>query len=88
MPFGTLIVVIIRLGVMASLLRDVSVLSARASETALVNLDLRPDLERLARDYDQPRLERAFSAVGRSLVAVERQNASPKIVVDWLAFQL
>ena len=78
----------VRLGVMASLLRDVSVLSARASETALVNLDLRPDLERLAREYDRARLERAFSAVGRSLAAVERQNASPKIVVDWLAFQL
>jgi len=78
----------VRLGIMASLLRDVSVLSVRASETALVNLDLRPDLERLAGDYDRARLERAFSAVGRSLAAVERQNASPKIVVDWLAFQL
>ena len=33
------------------------------------------------------KLARAFSAVGRSLTALER-NASPKIVADWLALQL
>jgi len=78
----------VRLSVMASLIRDVSILSARASESALVNLDLRHELEGLTRDYDRQRLQRAFSAVGRSLAAVERHNASPKIVVDWLALQL
>jgi DNA polymerase-3 subunit delta' len=76
-----------RLRAMASLLRDLAVLTTRAPETALVNLDLRADLESLARHYDRDRLARAFSAVGRSLVALER-NASPKIVADWLALQL
>jgi len=77
-----------RLTAMASIIRDVTVLSARASDEALVNLDIRSELESLTRDYDRARLERAFSAVGRSLTAVERHNASPKIVADWLAVQL
>ena len=76
-----------RLRAMGSLLRDLAVLTTRAPETALVNLDLRADLEPLARHYDRDRLARAFSAVGRSLAALER-NASPKIVADWLALQL
>ena len=78
----------VRLRALGSLLRDLTVLTTRAPEAALVNLDLRADLEPLTRIYDRDRLARAFSAVGRSLVVLERQNASPKIVVDWLAFQL
>jgi len=78
----------LRLRALGSLLRDLTILTTRASETALVNLDLRVDLEPLARIYDRDRLDRAFSAVGRSLVVLERHNASPKIVVDWLALQL
>ena len=77
-----------RLRALSSLLRDVTILTTRAPEQALVNLDLRGDLEPLARHYDRDRLGRAFSAVGRALAALERHNASPKIVVDWLAFQL
>jgi DNA polymerase-3 subunit delta' len=77
----------VRLSALASILRDVTVLSARASDEALVNLDIRNDLESLTRDYDRARLDRAFSAVGRAQAAVER-NASPKIVVDWLAIHL
>ena len=76
-----------RLNAMGSLLRDLAVLTTRAPGTALVNLDLRADLEPLARHYDRDRLARAFSAVGRSLGALER-NASPKIVADWLVLQL
>jgi len=68
-------------------LRDLAVLTTHAPGTALVNLDLRADLEPLARQYDRDRLARAFSAVGRSLGALER-NASPKIVADWLVLQL
>jgi len=77
-----------RLRAMGSLLRDLAVLTTRAPETALVNLDLRADLEPLARQYDRDRISRAFSAVGRSLVALERHYASPKIVADWLVLQL
>ena len=76
-----------RLRAMGSLLRDLAVVITRAPDTALVNLDLRADLESLASDYDRDRVARAFSAVGRSLAALER-NASPKIVADWLALQL
>jgi DNA polymerase-3 subunit delta' len=76
-----------RLYAMSSLLRDLAVLTTRAPETALVNLDLRADLESLSRYYDRDRLARAFSAVGRSLSALERY-ASPKIVADWLVLQL
>jgi DNA polymerase III subunit delta' len=78
----------VRLRAMLSLLRDLAVISTRAPEAALVNLDLRTELEPLAGAWDQDRLARAFSAIGRALTAVERHNASPKIVVDWLAFQL
>ncbi len=76
-----------RLRALGSLLRDLAVVTTRAPDTALVNLDLRADLESLARDYDRDRVACAFSAVGRSLAALER-NASPKIVADWLALQL
>jgi DNA polymerase-3 subunit delta' len=79
--------VAVRLNAMGSLLRDLAVLTTRAPGAALVNLDLRADLEPLARHYDRDRLARAFSAVGRSLGALER-NASPKIVADWLVLQL
>jgi DNA polymerase-3 subunit delta' len=79
--------VAVRLGAMGSLLRDLAVLTSRAPDTALVNLDLRAELEPLARHYDRDRLARAFSAVGRSLAALDR-NASPKIVADWLVLQL
>jgi DNA polymerase III subunit delta' len=78
----------VRLRALLSLLRDVMILTTRAPEQALVNLDLQGDLEPLTRHYDRDRLGRAFSAVGRALTALERHNASPKIVVDWLAFQL
>jgi hypothetical protein len=77
-----------RLRAMGSLLRDLAVLTTRAPEASLVNLDLRAELEPLARMYGRDRIGRAFSAVGRSLAVLERHNASPKIVVDWLAFQL
>ena len=39
------------------------------------------------RSFDGDRAVRAFSAVDKALTALER-NASPKIVADWLAFQI
>ncbi len=77
-----------RLRAMQSLLRDLAVLSSRAPDADLVNLDLRAELEPLAGHWHRDRTERAFTAVGRALAAVERHNASSKIVADWLAFQL
>jgi len=72
---------------LSSLLRDLGALAAQADERALANADLRRNLEPLVRAYDRERVLRAFASVDRALNALDR-NASPKIVADWLAFQL
>ncbi len=76
-----------RLRALSSILRDLGVLISRADERCLANADLRPLLQRLRAAFDGERALRAFSAVDRALSALER-NASPKIVADWLAFQI
>ena len=76
-----------RLHALVSLLRDVQLLSTRADERRLANTDLWSGLEGLVECFDAERIARAFSAAGRALRALER-NASPKIVADWLVFQL
>jgi DNA polymerase-3 subunit delta' len=76
-----------RLHAVASLLRDVEVLTARADDRSLANADLKPLLASLQRSFDPDRALRAFAAVDRALTALDR-NASPKIVADWLAFQI
>jgi hypothetical protein len=72
---------------MASLLRDIELLSTRADARALANPDVQPALERLTDAYRGERGIRAFTAVDRALVALER-NAGVKIVADWLVLQL
>jgi DNA polymerase-3 subunit delta' len=72
---------------MASLLRDVELLSTRADVRALANADVQPGLEPLLHAYGGGRGVRAFSAIDRALVALDR-NASVKIVADWLVLQL
>jgi DNA polymerase-3 subunit delta' len=76
-----------RLHALSSILRDLGALLSRADERCLANADLRPLLQRLQRSFDGERALRAFSAVDRALAALDR-NASPKIVADWLAFQI
>lgn len=76
-----------RLRAVSSILRDVAILLSRADPRVLANADLQPLLQRLHRSFDGERVLRAFSAVDRALWALER-NASPKIVADWLAFQI
>jgi DNA polymerase-3 subunit delta' len=76
-----------RLRALSSILRDLGVLLSRADERCLANADLRPQLLRLLKSFDGDRALRAFSAVDRALQALEG-NASPKIVADWLAFQI
>jgi DNA polymerase III subunit delta' len=76
-----------RLRALGSILRDLGALLSRADERCLANADLRPLLQRLQRSFDGERALRAFSAVDRALVALDR-NASPKLVADWLAFQI
>jgi hypothetical protein len=58
-----------------------------ATRGAVTNADLTSTLESLAGSFGRDRAVRAFSAVERALGALDR-NASPKIVADWLAFQL
>ena len=76
-----------RLRALASLLRDLGVLSARADERHLANADYRPRLAKLGTAFDADRIASAFAAIDRALEAVDR-NGSPKIVADWLVFQL
>ncbi len=78
----------LRLRALSSLLRDVEALSARADERLLANADLKPELSNLVKAYGGSRAVRAFSAVDRAITALVERNASPKIVADWLAFQL
>ncbi|CAN5756794.1 DNA polymerase III subunit delta' [soil metagenome] len=72
---------------LSSMLRDLGALDAQADERGLANADLRPKLERLLRAFDSGRTLRAFAATDRALDALSR-NASPKIVADWLVFQI
>jgi DNA polymerase III subunit delta' len=72
---------------MASLMRDVEVLATRADVRTLANPDVQPALERLTATYQGERGLRAFSAIDRALVALER-NAGVKVVADWLVLQL
>ena len=77
----------VRLRVLASLLRDLGLLAAKAEGFALANTDLRMELTRLTDVFDGERTTRAFGAVDRALVALDR-NAGPKVVADWLALQI
>jgi DNA polymerase-3 subunit delta' len=76
-----------RLRLVSSVLRDLGVLDARADERSLAHGDLKPDLQRLLPSFAAPRTVRAFAVVDQALSALDR-NASPKIVADWLAFQM
>jgi DNA polymerase-3 subunit delta' len=72
---------------LAALLRDLAVLATRADVSAVVNVDLVPALQSVARFFDRERILRAFTADDRALGALER-NASPKTVADWVVLQL
>lgn len=76
-----------RLQALSSLLRDVGVLLSGADERSLANADMKTRLGAVVRSFDGERTVAAFGAVDRALWALER-NASPKIVADWVAFQL
>jgi DNA polymerase-3 subunit delta' len=76
-----------RLRALASMVRDLGVIGVAADESCLANADLREPLRRLAGSFDGERVSRAFAAIDQALEAIDR-NASPKIVADWVAFQL
>ena len=72
---------------MASLLRDIGLLSAQGESAVLANADLAPQIRALASAFDSDRTVRAYASVDEALTALER-NASPKVVADWLVLQL
>ena len=74
------------LRVMASLVRDVELLSTRADSAALANPDVEPAFERLAA-YRGERGIRAFTAIDQALAALDR-NAGVKVVADWVTLNL
>jgi len=80
-------VLAVHLRVLASLVRDLAILSTRAHGDVLANPDLTSELKSLAGPFQHGRAVRAFAAVERALGALER-NASPKVVADWLSLQL
>jgi DNA polymerase-3 subunit delta' len=73
-----------RLQALASVLRDVGLLSSGANADLLANLDRRAALEALSKSLNRERVERAFTAVTRAQEALDA-NVGPKVVVDWLA---
>jgi DNA polymerase-3 subunit delta' len=72
---------------MASLIRDVELLSSRGASGRLANPDVRPEIERLTKAYQGTRGLSAFGSVDRALAALD-SNASVKIVADWLVLKL
>jgi DNA polymerase-3 subunit delta' len=72
---------------MASLLRDLAVIAARADRATLDNADLAPDLDRLVTAYRGDRIVEAYAAVDQALEALDR-NAGVKIVADWVVLHL
>jgi DNA polymerase-3 subunit delta' len=76
-----------RLRALASMIRDLGAVGANADEACLANADLLASFRRLSSAFDRERVTRAFGAIDRALEAIDR-NASPKIVADWVAFQL
>lgn len=74
---------------MASLIRDVEVLTTGADSRALANPDVRPVLERLTPAFQGERGVRAFAAIDQALIALAPpRNAGVKVVADWLVLQL
>lgn len=72
---------------LGGLLRDLGALGARADPRTIANADLGRTLEKLVPAYDRDRVLRSFTAIDRALDALER-NGSPKIVADWVSFQI
>jgi DNA polymerase-3 subunit delta' len=75
------------LAAMASLLRDMAAISARANDAVLANADMKTTLERLAPAYQGERGVSAYAAIDTALAAISA-NVGVKIVADWLVLQL
>lgn len=71
---------------MASLLRDIAIITTRA-DAPLANGDIQSGLEKLAPAYGGERGVRGFAAIDRAIAAIAA-NSGIKVVADWLVLQL
>jgi DNA polymerase-3 subunit delta' len=76
----------LRLGAMAATLRDLAAVATGAGETRVVN-EVSPALQAWSARAGVNKLLAAYDAIGEAQAALER-NVGPKVIVDWLAFQL
>jgi DNA polymerase-3 subunit delta' len=76
-----------RISMLASLLRDLALVSQGGSCQELANGDLADELERLGPAFDAGRALQAFASADRAVAAL-RRNASPKVVAAWLSVHL
>ncbi len=76
-----------RVSMLASLLRDVALLSDGGPADELANRDLHDELRDFAVVLGVRRAIQAFSAADCAIGALAR-NANPKVVADWLAVRL
>jgi DNA polymerase-3 subunit delta' len=75
-----------RLTALAGTLRDLAATATGAGETRLTG-ELSPALQAWSTRAGVDKLIAAFTAVGAAQAALDR-NVGPKVIVDWLAFQL
>jgi hypothetical protein len=76
-----------RLQMLASLLRDLSLIASGAPGEGLANVDLGEELAELADRLGGARAVAAFGVADRAASALAR-NANPKVVADWVAVRL
>jgi DNA polymerase III subunit delta' len=76
-----------RITMLASLLRDLALVSHGGRVEDLANGDLGPELQAIGGSFGSERALRAFANSDRAVAAL-RRNASPKIVAAWLSVRL
>lgn len=76
-----------RLRMLASLARDIALLSHGAPAEGAANVDLANELEALAGRLGGARAIRVFAAADKAGAALAR-NANPKVVASWLAVRM
>jgi DNA polymerase-3 subunit delta' len=76
-----------RVTMLASLLRDLALVSQGGAAGELANGDLAAELGDLGEAFGSGRALQAFAAADRAVAAL-RRNASPKIVAAWLSVHL
>jgi DNA polymerase-3 subunit delta' len=77
-----------RLAAAASLVRDLTAIRSGDARLPLANADKADRLHDVVRAFDTDRLSAAYDTITKALVALDTNNASPKLVADWVAVNL